>query len=114
MKALLILLFSLLFVENIQDEQYSISTFINYMQETGYYSVVQQVKFCFGASVSTELCKDLTDNDYCEELVRVYIPNPHPGYPKKTLEEIINSYKDTLLNNGLTQSDIEYILLKYN
>ena len=118
MKTLLVLLFSLLFVGNIQDDSYSIYTFISYMQETGYYGFVQQVKYNLGVNVSTELCIELTDNNCCEEFVKVYIPPapcPKPGGPpKKTLEELINSYRKTLLKNGLTESDLEYLLLKYN
>ena len=118
MKVLLLLLFSLLFVGNIQQESYSIEPFVTYMHETGYFSLIQQVKYNLGYYISIQLCLDLTDNNCCEELVAVYIgpaPLPKPGGPpRKTFEEIINIYTETLLDNGLTQSDIDYLLLKYN
>ena len=76
MKYSIILLLSLLIATN-EDigDNYEINTFISYLQKTGYYELLYEVKCAFGKDVAIEFCLELVSSPFCEEVVRVYLPN---------------------------------------
>ena len=76
MKPFLFLLIGLLIINNVQGD-YSINTFLNYLHETGYFEILVQVKFHFGPDVSIYVCLEFVNSNFCEEVIRVYIPNSH-------------------------------------
>ena len=88
MKALIILL-SLLIVLDVKAD-YSIETFLNYMQGTKYYDIIAQVKIYYGSDVAIYICMALVQSNDCETLVRTYISNGvrPDGGKVKTLESI--------------------------
>ena len=116
MKILLAILFPFLIIGNISEKPYSIGPFIHFLEISGYYELIQEVKWAVTDNAAIKLCEELTDNDFCEELVYVYMPpGPQfePGRPLKTiLEDIINSNKDILLDNGYTESEIQNLIRK--
>ena len=101
MKALCILLLSLLIVSDAKTD-YSIDTFIKFLQENGYYDILMQIKLYYGDDIAISLCKNFIKSEHCELLVRVYIHIKvrGPGEDKPSLRIIIfnpdnyNFYKD--------------------
>ena len=59
--------------------QYTINTFIDYLQKKGYYEIIYEVKIAFGDDVSIDICKELALSSQCEEVVRVYMPSQPSG-----------------------------------
>ena len=57
---------------------YTINPFIIYLQETGYYEVINDVKCKITTDVAIEVCKILTESPHCEEVVRIYMSCPNP------------------------------------
>ena len=82
---------------------YSIDEFLNYLQEKGIYELLVEIKRYLGNDVSIDFCKQLFPTKDCETVVRVYIPNgvrpDNPG-DKKTLEQLVNEYKQILIDAG--------------
>ena len=63
---------------------YTINPFITYLQETGYYEVINDVKCKITTDVAIEVCEILTESPHCEEVVRIYMtcpsrPRPSPA-----------------------------------
>ena len=106
MKALIVFLLSLLIVLDVKAD-YSIDTFLEYMQQKGYYDIIAQIKEYFWDDVAIEFCKELVQSNDCEQLVKIYIniPGKTRGQFKETkkLTSIVfypdnyNIYKDNEL-----------------
>ena len=58
---------------------YSISIFLDYLQEKGYYNVIQEIKNTFEENVAIIVCKQLTKSNDCEIVVRVYMTSEGEG-----------------------------------
>ena len=58
MKSLAILVLSILLFNFTDSNEYSIDEAINYLQSTGLYEVLVQVKYYFGNDVAISLCKE--------------------------------------------------------
>ena len=71
MRQILIVLFALLIIGN--NAQRKILTYLNYLQNEGYYDLIYQVKCGFGDDVAIYVCKALDDSPHCEEAVKVYM-----------------------------------------
>ena len=82
MKYTIILLFVLLLVtkEDLGDN-YTINTFLKYLQENGYYEVINEVKCEISTDVAIEFCEILTESPHCEEVVRIYMTCIAPAPP---------------------------------
>ena len=52
---------------------YSIDIFLDYLQEKGYYDLIQAIKGTFGDDIAKDICKQLTKSNDCEIVVRVYM-----------------------------------------
>ena len=84
MKYTIILLLTLLIATKEDVNGYTINPFIEYLQETGYYEVISDVKCQITTDVAIEVCEILTESPHCEEVVRVFMTCPSlspPFYP---------------------------------
>ena len=75
MKVITFLLF-IIFTFN-ADTTYSIDALLDYLQETGYYEVIYQVKIYFGIDVAIDFCKEIVKTNQCEDIVTVYMPSSY-------------------------------------
>ena len=82
MKYTIILFLTLLIVTKEDKITYSISPFIRYLQEQGYYDAINGVKCQITTDVAIEVCEILTESPHCEEVVRIYMTcSPSPVFP---------------------------------
>ena len=58
---------------------YSIDTLLDYLQEKGYYDIIQSVKIYFGDDVAIDVCREMVQNNHCEAVVRVYMIDQTPA-----------------------------------
>ena len=69
-------LFLLFILSNIGVEgKYSIDSILDYLQQTRYYDLLQEIKNQFGDDVAIDVCKALTKSSDCEQIIRVYMTN---------------------------------------
>ena len=54
-----------------RDTTYSIDALLDYLQETGYYEIIYQVKKHFGDDVAIDFCEGIVRTTQCEQVVRV-------------------------------------------
>ena len=82
MKVLRTFLFALLFISfsNIKGG-YSIDYVLDYLQENGYYDIIQQIKIYLGDDVAIEVCKQFIATYDCDIIVRVYMDSHIGGGP---------------------------------
>ena len=114
----LALLLSLLMILDVKTD-FSIESFINYLQEKGYYDLLVEIKRYYGKDVAIDVCKEIIQSTDCETIIRIYIPNEtrRAGEDMKTLEFIIfnpdnyDIYKDKYL---AIHNLIEKLKVKYN
>ena len=116
MKSLITLLLTLLAVSNIKGD-YSINTFINFLQENGIYDLLVEIKYYCGLEISISFCKELYPTNDCETVVKIYMPNrtrygDRDVEEKKPLAQIVNSYKLKLRKAGFTDAQINNIIKK--
>ena len=118
MKAFIFLILTLSITLNVKAD-YSIKTFLNYMIEKGYYTLLEQILTYYGVDVAIDICEGIAKNGDCETLVRVYIPKGGRGSetldngPKPTLEYIIfNPDNNDLYNNEYTPQQIHELIEK--
>ena len=78
MKAFVVLMLCSLIVLNVKAD-YSIDSFINYMQEKGYYELLELIKYYYGIDIAIDFCKELIKTYDCSLLIRVYIPSRARG-----------------------------------
>ena len=105
MKALFIILLSLIIVLDVKAD-YSFETFINYLQEKGYFELFEQIKHYYGNDIAIEFCKELIKSADCEQVIRIYISSISRGKDEEiiSLESIIfnpdnyDIYKDNSLD----------------
>ena len=78
MKYTIILLLTLLIATKEDVSAFTINPFIIYLQENGYYELINDVKCQLTTDVAIEVCKILTESPHCEEVVRIYMSCPNP------------------------------------
>ena len=71
MKELLFILLPLFILNDLN--QYSIKYILDYLQETKYYEVIQNVKNVFGDDIAIEVCKEYVQTNDCETIVKDYM-----------------------------------------
>ena len=110
MKAILLLLLSLIILKaNSQsNDEYSINSFLDYLQESGYYEVIFGIKLSYGNDYAIGFCKTyVAMTSDCELVVVIYmiIRTATPVKPSYTLQEendkideIVNYIKQTFLD----------------
>ena len=109
------LLLALLIVGNINLDDYSINSFLNYLHENGYYELIYEIKCQYGSDVANECCFLLFESVYCEEVVRVYMSkcpssNPHSD---KSLKDLIIKILE-LLQKKMSPDEINRFVKKLN
>ena len=68
------LLFFLLFFYFVGGQKtYSIDVLLDYLRETGYYELIQEIKRVLGDDIAIDVCEELVKNGDCEIVVRVYM-----------------------------------------
>ena len=75
MKTMRYLFYMILILSNIEvlKGDYSIDPFLDYLQNTGYYDIIQSIKLYFGEDIAIDVCEELTKSNDCETVVRVYM-----------------------------------------
>ena len=94
MKSSLIIILTLLLFTKIQNtayESFSISNFIDFIQENGIWEILFQVRLYFGVDISIELCRDFSESPHCEEVVRVYMNNSGTRGEKESVKYLDRS-----------------------
>ena len=73
MKTIRYLFYMMLLLSNIevQGGDYSIDVFLDYLQQKGFYDIIQAVKIYFGDDIAIDVCKELAPTIDCETVVRV-------------------------------------------
>ena len=112
----------------VQGGSYSIQPFLDYLQEKGYYEIIQAIKNSFGDDIAIAVCKELTKSNDCEEVVRVYMvfvdeddnqggSGMHLMPPRyiANISEIIEYFeKKCIIKTEEKRELIEYILRYYS
>ena len=76
--------FLLLFIFSFSgDTTYSIDALLDYLQETGYYEIIYQVKKHFGDDVAIDFCEGIVKTSHCVEVVRVYMSSSSSSGQRK-------------------------------
>ena len=76
MKYTIVLLLALVIITNQDwgDEiNFSIDTFLNYIQGNGYYEAINLVKCETTSDIAVEFCEILCESPHCDEVVRIYM-----------------------------------------
>ena len=121
MKPLIILLLILLSISNSKGDNFSIDTFLNYLQEKGLYDILMNIKYYFGDDVSIAFCKELIKNQNCETVIRIYISSRVRGeLPIEesimNIAQLIDYYYQALIDAGFKPFEIERVknlMMKY-
>ena len=138
MKAIVLILLPLI-VFNADLSVYSIKGFLDYLQQTGYYEVIIEIKFALGNDIAIDFCKEFVQSQDCEQVVKIYMtriyvrgdikkPNLEPIYLMKILhqdeiqkilskfysiKEIEDKTKRILIKRGILPKKIEEFKDKY-
>ena len=63
---------------------------LDYLEKTGYYEVIIEIKSVLGNDIAIDFCKDFVQSQDCEEVVKIYmIPSLARGDIKKPILEPI-------------------------
>ena len=135
MKAIVFILLPLI-VFNVDLNNYSINAFLDYLQHTGYYEVIEDIKIYAGIDVAIDFCLNFIQSNDCEKVIKFYMSSYSHGikddtnpielislvhqdknqkvllkfYPK---EEIELRIKKILLKKGISTKKIEEYKDKY-
>ena len=114
MKSLMILLLIFATISNIKSGDFSIDTFLNYLEEKGLFSLLAEIKYSFGDDISIAFCKELIKSPHCETVIRVYMPararQINPGEENiEKIAQVIDNYKTILFKAGFLYSEIERV-----
>ena len=109
MKVIRYLLYMMLLMSNIEvlRGDYSIDSFLDYLQESEYYNLIQAIKNNFGDDVAMDVCKELFKSNDCETVVRVYMTNDS-GSGSSTKSKIQRH-----IDTSIYEEIIEYFENKY-
>ena len=113
MKTIRYLLYMILLLPNIEvlSGSYSIDSLLDYLEETGYYDLIQALKIYYGDDIAIDICKEFIGNNDCEIVVRVYMPS----MPNSHSENGENDAKHApSVNNLFCEEILEYFENAYN
>ena len=94
-------------------------TFLNYLQEKGYYDIIHSVKVLFGDDIAIDVCLELIQSDDCKEVVRVYMPGeikiaiPEPHIDTQIFKEILD-YIENKYNISKEMSELIEVIVYYS
>ena len=77
MKSFIIILFVLSFISNCQNNssKQTVEEFLNYLYESKLFDIFFQIKSALGEDAAYFACEEFLHNNYCEEVVRIYMPS---------------------------------------
>ena len=99
---------------------YSIDTFLDYLQQSGYYELIQSIKIYFGDDVAIDVCLELTQTNDCETVVKVYMTGgnkitfPRPPIDPKIFKEIFQYFENNYNISNEMRELIELIISFYD
>ena len=112
----------MLYIE-VQGGDYSIDAFLDYLQEKGYYDLIEEIKNAFGDDIAIAVCKELVQSNDCEIVVRIYMvthdPSPppinwnEPSLVKKVIEFIESKCKCQCQNIDEKTKNLILLIIKY-
>ena len=96
----------------------SLISFLNYIEDRGFYDFFSEVKKLLGEDICISFCLDIFGSNLCDEVIRVYIPSSSSGkgdFPQfeTTVSEIFNNYHDILVEN-VGEEKFNQLLQKYS
>ena len=98
MNAIRALILMLLIISIISGSDFSMNSFIEYIQDNGGYNLLQEVKYYLGDDIAISVCKEIFQSNYnCETLVILYLTNSASG------KNILRNLED--LDIGEIQND---------
>ena len=107
MKSLIFLFLILTSISNIKGD-YSISPFLNFLQENGLYDFLASIKHYFGDDICIDICKELTKTYDCYTLVKIYFPSNSRGIVENgEAEKIMDEYEPNLRTAGYKSFEIK-------
>ena len=116
MKAIGYLLLAAFIISNIDGlANYSIKTFIDYLQESGQYDIIFAIRKFLGNDVAIEYCKQLVETEHCDDVVRVYMnkendsssSGPRKIPPKLPSEDDLNLESQIIFDKLAINNDDE-------
>ena len=119
MKLSLILFLSLLLTIKNSGGSFDIGDFIDYLQGTGYWDILLNIKRFFPEQIAIDICTSLTGSPYdCELVVRLYMLIPIsskvcPLNPLEALKEILFNSNEPITDKKLSDLELSKILSKY-
>ena len=116
MKIIRYLFYMILILSNIEvlRGDYSIDSFLDYLQEKGYYNLIQAIKNAYGDDIAIKVCKELLQSNDCEIVVRVYMTGGsgvHPAPPYINIELLTKIIQYFEQKYKLTENVIKLIEL---
>lgn len=113
MKALLFIFLPFIIL-SLDISQYSINSFLNFLQETGYYEIIAQIKILYESDYAIAVCKEFTKSVYCKEAVLIYMPasSRPPTRPGDNTDSQSTSTKNGLIAFLLKEENLK-ILSKF-
>ena len=125
MKTIRYLFYMILLLSNVEVKggDYSIDALLDFLQENGYYDIIQSIKNIFGDDIAIDVCKELAKSNNCEEVVRVYMTvypgsgsgsGGNNGRPPVHGEEILKYFEKNYKVNQKTKELIGLILSFYD
>ena len=74
----LLFIFLPLIIFNVDLNKYSINSLLDFLENTGFYEVLKNVKIVLGNDIAIEVCKEFVNSKDCDLVVVVYIPIKQP------------------------------------
>ena len=74
----LLFIFLPLIIFNVDLNKYSINSLLDFLENTGFYEVLKNVKIVLGNDIAIEVCKEFVNSKDCDLVVVVYIPLNQP------------------------------------
>ena len=105
MKTIRYLFYMMLLLSNIevQGGDFSINAFLDYLQEKGYYEVLQAIKIYYGDDIAIAVCNELTQSNDCITVVRIYMTPDIGGNGSSHIPIHINPESDDKIFKAIKQ-----------
>ncbi len=72
---ILLIILSIQFGVMLDLSNYSIDTLLNFLEDSGIFDILKEIKLYFGYDVSIAMCKEFVKSNHCEIIIKTYIPN---------------------------------------
>ena len=76
---ILLIILSIQFGVMLDLSNYSIDTLLNFLEDSGIFDILKEIKLYFGYDVSIAMCKEFVKSNHCEIIIKTYIPNGSRG-----------------------------------